>query len=225
MSKWTKPGAQVWSSKETLLCLWNGDQQFNDALSSMPSNFEAVNSLNDPNNDPNNDQNHVPPDTKIIIVGTITPAAGMGYYYTAPRNRIYGYIDAAFGTDLVVKKDELTHNQGNSVSIINAIKGRLATHKIAFLDVMKFAIRVTGSSADSDIKCFTLDDGAFCNLPASVLSSAYFICNSKNAEFGFDWICQRNGLKLNKKCLSQRSATKDEWVNGLNDPSILPSHF
>ena len=48
-------------------------------------------------------------DTEIIIVGTITPTEGMknGYFYTASRNRIYGYIDAARGTSLVKKKTDL----------------------------------------------------------------------------------------------------------------------
>ena len=38
--------------------------------------------------------------TKLVIVGTITPPDGAGYFYTAPRNKIYGYIDYAINTNL-----------------------------------------------------------------------------------------------------------------------------
>ena len=56
-----------------------------------------------------NSQNCITEDTEIVIVGTITPTEGMknGYFYTAPQNRIYGYIDVARGTSLVKKKTDL----------------------------------------------------------------------------------------------------------------------
>lgn len=56
-----------------------------------------------------NSENCMTENTEVIIVGTITPSEGMknGYFYTAPRDRIYGYIDAARGTGLLEKKRKL----------------------------------------------------------------------------------------------------------------------
>ena len=119
--------------------------------------YEEVTSLNC--------QNCLMDDTEIIIVGTITPTEGMrnGYFYTSPRNRIYGYIDAARGTSLVKKKTDLMQEplSKKRKQIISEVKNELKEQKIAFLDVMGSAIRRKGSHADSDIKCYTLDYSAF----------------------------------------------------------------
>ena len=99
-----------------------------------------------------NVENCVDENTEIIIVGTITPPAGVtgGYFYTAPRNRIYGYIDEAKGkTNLKELK--------NSIPIdIKKIKKELKKVKIAFLDVMDEVVR-PNSYLDEDIVEFTLD--------------------------------------------------------------------
>lgn len=46
-------------------------------------------------------------DTKLVIIGTITPK-NFDYFYCAPRNKIYGYIDEATGkTHLKDLKNQL----------------------------------------------------------------------------------------------------------------------
>jgi len=79
-----------------------------------------------------NKHNCVTPNTKLVIVGTITPPEGAGYFYTAPRNKIYGYLDQAFGdTNLKEKKKMLLQNPHNK-QIIQEIKNVLINKKIAF---------------------------------------------------------------------------------------------
>ena len=129
-----------------------------------------------------NSQNCMTEDTEIIIVGTITPTEGMkNGYYTASRNRIYGYIDAARGTSLVKKKTDLMQESLSEKrkQIISEVKNELKEQKIAFLDVMGSAIRCKGSHADSDIKCYTLDYPVFSTVPKNVKK---VICNSRLAE-------------------------------------------
>lgn len=114
----------------------------NNICASMNKNvYECVSSFNS--------QHCVTDDTKIIIVGTITPPQGTnnGYFYTAPRNNIYGYIDEARGTNLKELKNKL--NGGNltnlqKTQIVNEIKDVLREQQIAFLDIMDKAIRKKG---------------------------------------------------------------------------------
>lgn len=150
--------------------------------------YEEVTSLNC--------QNCLMDDTEIIIVGTITPTEGMrnGYFYTSPRNRIYGYIDAARGTGLLEKKRKLTDiglSRLQKEQIIESIKDELKEQKIAFLDVMKSAIRLKGSCSDRDIKCYTLDYSAFSNISKHVKK---VICHSRLAEECY------NVIRVEKNC-------------------------
>ena len=151
-----------------------------------------------------NSQNCMTEDTEIIIVGTITPTEGMrnGYFYTSPRNRIYGYIDAARGTELVEKKKE---------QIIETIKNELQEQKIAFLDVIESAIRLKDSYSDRDIKCYTLDYSAFSNISKHVKK---VICNSRLAEECYNVIRTEKDLPA-AIYLSQRDGTKESWINEL----------
>lgn len=170
--------------------------------------FEKVTSFNS--------QNCMTEDTEIIIVGTITPTEGMknGYYYTAPRNRIYGYIDAARGTSLVKKKTDLMQEplSKKRKQIISEVKNELKEQKIAFLDVMGSAIRRKGSHADSDIKCYTLDYSAFSTIQENVKK---VICNSKLAEYCYN-IIRTKILNLPVATyLSQRNGTRERWIKEL----------
>lgn len=170
------------------------------------TDYEKVNSFNR--------INCILPGTEIIIVGTITPSGGNGYFYTAPRNRIYGYVDAARGTKLKDKKEALqrTTNEKQRQLIIDDIKGELNNQKIAFLDVIDEAIRLQGSYADSDIKHYTLDYAAFLNIPQSVKK---VICNSKLAEDCYNLI-RTDIINLPGAIyLSQRTGKKLCWVNEL----------
>lgn len=171
--------------------------------------YEEVTSLNS--------QNCLMDDTEIIIVGTITPTEGMrnGYFYTSPRNRIYGYIDAARGTELVEKKRKLTDirlSRLQKEQIISEVKNELKEQKIAFLDVMGSAIRCKGSHADSDIKCYTLDYSVFSTVPKNVKK---VICNSRLAENCYNTIRTKILNLPVATYLSQRSGTKESWIKEL----------
>lgn len=170
--------------------------------------YEEVTSLNS--------QNCMTEDTEIIIVGTITPTEGMknGYFYTASRNRIYGYIDAARGTSLVKKKTDLMQESLSEKrkQIISEVKNELKEQKIAFLDVMGSAIRCKGSHADSDIKCYTLDYPVFSTVPKSVKK---VICNSRLAENCYNTIRTKILNLPVATYLSQRSGTKESWIKEL----------
>ena len=160
-----------------------------------------------------NSQHCVTDNTKTIIVGTITPPKGTnnGYFYTAPRNNIYGYIDAARGTNLKELKNKL--NGGNltnlqKAQIVDEIKDVLRKQRIAFLDIMDKAVRKQNSHKDSDIAAYTLDKSTFQNIP----QGAKIICNSRLAEAGFKQIQKDLGCNLSYKYLSQRSGKKVEWI-------------
>lgn len=166
-----------------------------------------------------NKNNCVTPKTKLIIVGTITPKKGMenGYFYTAPRNKIYGYIDGTIKTNLKELKKSLqqTTSYEEKQKIITQIKNTLKENNIAFLDIMKFAIRKLGSPYDNDIKNYCLDIESFRNIPNSV----YFICNSRLAEQGYLEICKNLGREINYSFLSQRMAKKVEWIETIKKHS------
>ena len=157
-----------------------------------------------------NEQNCLTPNTKLIIVGTITPSEGCrnGYFYTARYNRIYGYIDQAIGTNLKEKKLALADGKNNA-DIVSEIIKILKDNKIAFLDVMKQVIRPQNSYEDDKIRCYLLDTDSFNNIDESVT----IICNSKLAEEGYIKICNHLGRNSKHVFLSQRSGKKAEWLD------------
>lgn len=157
-----------------------------------------------------NASNCLTKDTKLVIVGTITPPKGNGYFYTAPRNRIYGYIDAHFGnTELKDLKSKLSNVNFNSVNVVDDIKKTLIQRKIAFLDVFEYVIRKTGSSSDSDIDYVSLDCDSFAQIPAG----AGVICNSRLAEWCYNMIKGQNSYLPTGEYCSQRFAKKVDWIN------------
>ena len=156
-------------------------------------------------------KNCVDENTRLIIVGTITPPEGAGYFYTSPYNKIYGYIDAALNTDLKAKKKIL--HETKDLSVINEIIDILKSKGIAFLDVFDSVIRKQKSPYDDDIKYYTLDIDSF-----KKNINAKFICNSRLAEKCFLEICETLGISdPNYIYLSQRKGTKDEWVQTIKE--------
>ncbi|MBR2871644.1 MAG: hypothetical protein IKB98_09780 [Clostridia bacterium] len=121
--------------------------------------------------------------TKVIIVGTITPPKGCGYFYTSPYNCIYGYIDETRKTNLKELKRKLKTDPTIKSDIIKILK----EERIAFLDIMKEAIRKKDSSADNDIKNFSLDYDIFEEVFTNILknNNVKVICNSRLAEEGY----------------------------------------
>lgn len=165
----------------------------------------------------------VTPDTKIIIVGTITPPAGNGYFYTAPRNKIYGYIDAARGTILKELKNQLKASTSakSSAALIKDIKNILMKENIAFLDVFKEVIRKQNSCYDKDITNATLDCTAFEKAFSSLKTqNVKVICNSQLANQYYnqikDDLISKGKITLpNSILLSQRWGKKAAWLNTL----------
>lgn len=157
-----------------------------------------------------NSQHCVTPTTKLVVVGTITPPAGNGYFYTSPANKIYGYIDEALSqTNLKDLKKEL--HKSFKQSIVVQIKNELMSKNIAFLDIMKHAIRKKDSPYDNDITYYSLDKEGFGQVP----KNACFICNSRLAEKGYLQICEILDVTPNYIYLSQRGTPKKEWLKYL----------
>lgn len=185
-------------------------KQMVDQKRNLPNGYEYANS--------NNYNNCVTSDTQIIIVGTITPPAGNGYFYTAPRNRIYGYIDEARGTNLKGLKTQLVGSTAPTTVIINKIKGTLINAHIAFLDIFESVIRKSNSPYDSDIKYATLDYNAFNNtLNTLQAKTIKVICNSRLAESSFNSILKgmASTCNINSLYLPQRCGKKTDWINAL----------
>ena len=98
--------------------------------------------------------------------------------------------------------------------IVKQIKEVLVQNHIAFLDVMKYAIRKSDSSRDDGIQYACLDVENFSYAP----TSAYFICNSKLAETGYLQICNQLLRQPNHEYLAQswqhlyKNDTKTKWI-------------
>lgn len=160
-----------------------------------------------------NKHNCVCSETKLIIVGTITPP-GNQYFYCSKRNRIYGYIDDAKFTCLKLFKNEIYDSKRDKQDIVFDIIKELKKNNIAFLDVMKYVIRKDAASPyDNDILYYCLDFDTFDNIP----QKAMIICNSKLAFDGYLKIEKQKALVNKKIILSQRFAKKSEWVRAIQD--------
>lgn len=167
-----------------------------------------------------NKESCVDANTEILIVGTITPPDGVkkGYFYSAPRNRIYGYIDDARRSNKDEKLKELKNGLPLNVSEIKRI---LQEEKIAFLDVMKEVVR-PNSYLDDDIEEFTLDIEKFQEVFSQYKNIKKVICNSRLAESCYIEITEK--LKevpvLPKEVYcAQRgrgdNAKKEHWIKNL----------
>ena len=184
-------------------------KQMIDQQRNLPNGYEYANSINH--------NNCVASDTQIIIVDTITPPAGNDYFYTAPRNRIYGYIDAARGTNLKGLKTQLV-GSNTPTGIINQIKNTLINEHIAFLDIFESVIRKSNRPYDSDIKYATLDYNTFKKTLNKLRAKPIkVICNSRLAERGFKSILKgmKSTCNINFTYLSQRCGKKTDWINAL----------
>lgn len=128
-------------------------------------------------------------DIRYLIVGTLTPPKGRknGYFYTAPKNKMFRYIDLSFSDGLYLERQK-----NNRAEIENI----LCKRQVAFIDVINEAIVSKVSSRDDDILSYTLDYKSFEEI-FSMNPNIKIAVNSKNAEAGFKQIC--NELKINIK--------------------------
>lgn len=173
---------------------------------------------------------------KILIVGTITPEAGRGYYYTSPKNSIYLYLKESeiinekdFSSinnlnDLPCEElDELSSSKRmssksyiNNATTINEIKNKLESKEIYFFDVYSCVIRKTHNDpSDNNIAYGVLDCDAFKNI--NLKNTTKIIVNSKNAFDNFIKLLQINKTKFEGQiiCLPQnaRGFKKSEFSN------------
>ncbi len=175
-----------------------------------------------------NKNDSITPNTKLLIVGTLTPPQGQnsGYFYTAPKNRIYGYIDAATNkTNLKELKGNLKDAPNKTdlkEAIIEEIIKVLKENNIAFLDVIDKAVRKDENSyLDSDIAEYTLDYESFKKLKDH--KNLTVISNSKFAESGYNTIKEKlktENIDLPEaKYLPQRGkgSNKSYWLKTIKE--------
>jgi len=120
---------------------------------------------------------------KLLIVGTITPPSGRGYFYTSPSNKMYKRIDLALenGTNLendvntlgclVEEEFDINSPRNRIKSIrnedrkrIKKIEKQLSENEIYFLDVFESVIRKNRINAQDDFWYVTLDNKNFKDL-------------------------------------------------------------
>lgn len=193
------------------------DSQIQKAVGSLPPGVEMAYSLNG--------APYLNHEAKVVIVGTITPWNGseMGYYYTSVYNKVYSILDEYFGlkntnSSLVALKKRLKKaSNADKEKIIDEIKDILKQQQIAFIDVIKSAIRVEHNANDDKILLFSLDYDAFKNCD----NVDKFICTSNNAADCLKDIFRENGVNYANKieiCPQDRfHYKKDRWEEVLDD--------
>lgn len=163
-------------------------------------------------------------ETKLVIVGTITPP-NTKYFYCSYYNFIYGYIDEALklsGSENSLKKLKygLSKVDNRKIKIellspteiksrVDKIKSILKTNKIAFLDTMDKVIRKRNSPYDKDILYYSVDYKSLEELKK--LKNVTVIANSKLAGA----LCKEAGV--NFTYLAQRGGRKEEWLNTISE--------
>lgn len=166
----------------------------------LPNDLEVAQSLNG--------QTCLTKDTKLVIVGTITPIKGMkhGYFYTSSgRNKVYKTLDDYFKpkctrSSLVEQKKSLksASNDVEKQKIIDEIKEILKKYKIAFIDVIKTAVRKQNEASDLKIVLFDLDYDAF----KKCKNVEKYICTSNNTADCLKEIFKKNGTTSNSGKIS-----------------------
>ena len=154
----------------------------------IPNGFDLCRSFN---------CNHaIDSNTKLIIVGTLTPPEGRknGYYYSAGMNGVYSLLDnyLADKSNFLNLKNKLIASS-NKAQCVDNIINELKKFNIAFLDVIDCAIASTTSPDDNEILYFNLDFGSFKNV-LDTLSEFNFVCTSKNAVEGLLCILKKFGI-------------------------------
>ena len=152
----------------------------------------------------NKDYHLVNPNTKVIIVGTITSPQGRGlnkdFYYMSPYNPMYRIIDNYFKSSNLVKYKK----EGDIPSIIKELN-KLG---IAFIDVIDSCSNPKNSSLDDDLMDIKLDYEAFKDIDENVV----MLANSKNAYGALLRIVEHNHLKNTVKYVyGFRFYKQEDW--------------
>ena len=129
---------------------------------------------------------------KIIIVGSITPWNGKGWFYTAPRTKLYKILDQVIPN---ANFDSLKDSGS-----INELKEVLKKEGIYFIDVFKKVIRQRKTASDKAIVFGTLNDEAFTSFINGLNNNKILVvANSKLSYDLCNRILTRNNLK--DKCM------------------------
>lgn len=129
---------------------------------------------------------------KIIIVGSITPWNGKGWFYTAPKTKMYKVLDQ------VIPNANFDYLKSNEK--INELKEALKEEGIYFIDVFKKVIRQKNTASDKAIMFGTLNDDAFTNFINGLNNNKILVvANSKLSYDLCNRILTRNNLKA--KCV------------------------
>lgn len=146
-------------------------------------------------------------DSKYIIVGTLTPPKGRnaGFFYSAPKNHMFEFIDNAFKSrdpySLVDLKNALNNpNRARSKQdIINDIMYVMRVREICFIDVVDEAIASSSKYQDEYISRYSLDSNSFSNINIHN-PNIKIVANSNNAKVRLDEIFNKigiSGIKIN----------------------------
>lgn len=172
-------------------------------------------------------------DSKYIIVGTLTPPKGRnaGFFYSAPNNHMFEFIDNAFKSrdpySLVTLKNQL--NDPNCTrpkqDVINDIMDVMRKRKICFIDVVDQAIASDSKYQDEYISRYSLDLDSFKNISNSNIK---IVANSNNAKVRLDEIFNTIGISGIKTYMipqtwrgrnntfNSKKSLQDRWNNFLN---------
>lgn len=182
--------------------------------------FELKNKYLECFDESHNADNVLCSDTKLVIIGTITPK-NFDYFYCAPRNKIFGYIDEVVGSNLKELKIKLnaSKNESEKQKIIVDIKNILTDNKIAFVDAMKYVIRdkdKINSHDDTAIKYYSIDE----NTLNMINDYSIIICNSRLSQEIVSKIFNINRNKLTYIPQRGKDSTKLNWLNGIKEKLI-----
>ena len=143
---------------------------------------------------------HLIEDSKYIIVGTLTPPKGRnaGFFYSAPNNHMFEFIDNAFKSrdpySLVDLKNELNNpNRTRPKQVVNDIMDVMIKRKICFIDVVDIAIASSSKYQDEYISRYSLDYKSFSNINIHN-PNIKIVANSNNAKVRLDEIFNEIGI-------------------------------
>lgn len=182
--------------------------------------FELKNKYLECFDESHNADNVLCPNTKLVIIGTITPK-NFDYFYCAPRNRIFGYIDKAVGSNLKELKIKLnaSKNESEKQKMIVDIKNILTDNKIAFVDAMKYVIRdkdKINSHDDTAIKYYSIDE----NTLKKINDYSIIICNSRLSQEIVSKIFNINKNELTYIPQRGKDSKKSNWLDGIKEKLI-----
>ena len=163
-------------------------RNFNSVFDS--SNYEIASSITPI--DINDLSDEEKKNAKIIIVGSITPWNGKGWFYTAPRTKLYKILDQVIPN----ANFDFLKDSGS----INELNEALRKEGIYFRDVFKNVIRQKKTASDKAIVFGTLNDETFISFINGLNNKKILVvANSKLSYTLCDKILTRNNLK--DKCV------------------------